>query len=195
MTERAELAPTQPAHELSADQRLIGVTATSKESRKLPRRAVAFTSLFLLALAVAACKTGDANQESSPSTPNVEATFGFTIPSSDKESLEKALDYIRKQEDIKSGGWLIKTDKIELTAYTGGVPEQKPPDIYALVRPETGDEYNDIQQEWTENLEALLSPLPICDVDIGWNIPHGTFEELGLDPEQAKQTPGCEEAQ
>jgi len=193
MTERV-VGPIQPAHELSADQKLIGADVPSRESRKPPRLIKALAPLFLITLAVAACKTGDANQESPSSTPNVRDTFGFTIPPSDKENLDQALDYIRKQEDAK-GGWLIRTDKIKLTAYGGGVPEQPPPDIYVLVQAETGNEYNDIQREWTENLQALFSPLDICKVKFGWNIPTGSFENLGLDPKLAVKTPGCEDEQ
>jgi len=134
------------------------------------------------------------NPSPTPDPTAVQENFGFTIPDVEKVSWDRVLDYARRQQDAK-GSELVRTDRIILSIYPGGSTDQPHSDISALVLAETGDEYNDIQREWTENLQALFSPLPICDVRIGWATTGVTLEELGLDPGRAIQTPDCEEVQ
>ena len=208
MAERVERRPTQPAYKnLAVDRKPAEAIVTRQESRILPKHTVAFISLLLITLAaVGACK----QEEASPQTPTtpiataeisptpdptaVQENFGFTIPDVEKVSWDRVLDYARRQQDAK-GSELVRTDRIILSIYPGGSTDQPHSDISALVLAETGDEYNDIQREWTENLQALFSPLSICDVRIGWATTGVTLEQLGLDPWRAIQTPDCEGVQ
>lgn len=144
--------------------------------------------LFMFVLLIGALLVFSTACESAGSqNPNV---FGFTIPEG-RQTLDQALEFVREQEDAK-GQELVKTSEIILTAYGGSVPEQTPPDIFALVLTETGEEYSSVQEEWTGHLTELFDRWNICAINIGWNIPSGTFEDLGLDRQQAIRTPGCD---
>ena len=200
MTERAELTPTQPAHELSADRKPADAVVTPLESRKLPKVTLAFTSLLLITLAVAACRDGGENRETPDSTPNPQDIFGFTIPSEYKTSWEKALAYVREQEHQKRDE-LIDNDEVRISSIVIS-PEVEPPDIIVDIKgPSKASEAKDAKDEWAENLQSFFEPLDICEIDIGWGITtrpdvnpdsQDPFGDIGLDPNEFRITPGCQ---
>ncbi|OGY22761.1 MAG: hypothetical protein A2172_03945 [Candidatus Woykebacteria bacterium RBG_13_40_15] len=166
MERRAEQRP---------DQALPKKPLESSRSTLNRFRLLIYSTVLGVGVIAAACDGGQENP------------FEFTIPR-EIQTFDDALAYAKQQIEVRS-------DEIQIAFGGGGDPDKEEVqnrDVRALVLAETGEEYLRIQERWTENLQVLFNRWDICEADIAWNIPSGTFEDLGLDPKQAVQTPGCE---
>ena len=182
---------------------LYGVETPIKRS---PSKCLLITASVLGIGLIVAIGSKD-SEEARPSilpteTLSAQEIFGFEIPPSIK-NLDEALEYARQEQYKKGiGQQLIDNGQIELNIGGGGIPElpqENVPDIY--IRIHTREGYEQLQKEWTDNLITLFEGMDICEgerteipekkgIVISWNRVGG-FEEIGLDPEQASQTPGC----
>jgi hypothetical protein len=130
-----------------------------------------------LSFLVLSTACGSAESEGNP--------FGFTIPE-EIQTLEDAVAYAEQQDEIR-------TDEVEIAFGGGGVSdyeEVQSRDVRALVLAENGEEYLRTQERWAGYLQELFDRWDICNLSIGWGVPE-SFEVLGLDPDEASRTPGC----